>query len=282
MRRFLLLLLLARAVSAEPRVMTPDWSLAATLTELGTPPLAAGDKKLYPLWVASPPLPAAVVDIGSRYQPNRELLAGLAMDTVVDHFFYGHLRSSYRPGLALHDVLFDGGNEAPVQSWASYVAATERLGRIVQRPGAAAAYLRRVEGDLARFGREIRAAAPAVKRFAVVQLASSRELRIFAPNSLFRVSLDLMGLEQADLGPGSRWGSKLIGLADLAQLPPDSCLLVIEPFPAMTRAELEKSYLWQRLGYGRDRCMKVLPAVWLFGGPESVYHFGRYLRESFQ
>ncbi|STY60545.1 Uncharacterised protein [Mannheimia haemolytica] len=34
----------------------------------------------------------------------------------------------------------------------------------------------------------------------------------------------------------------------------------------MTQADLENSYIWQRLGFGKNRCMKVLPPVWLFGG----------------
>ena len=141
------------------------------------------------------------------------------------------------------DVLFDGGNEAPQQSWATYVTATQQMGDAIGERAAADAYLQQVESALAAYGREVRAAAPQVRRYAVVQFADARQLRIFAPNSLFRVSLDLMGLEQADLGAGNRWGSRLVALPELAQLPEDTCLIIVGPFPRMTEVELSRSYL---------------------------------------
>ena len=168
---FALLAACALPLFAAERVITPDWSLASSLTAMGFPPLAMGDKRIYPVWMSDP----------------------------------------------------------------------------VQPPS-------------------------------VVQFADARQLRIFAPNSLFRVAFALMGLEQADLGAGNRWGSRLIALPELAQLPEDTCLIIVGPFPQMTEAELARSYLWRRIGFGRERCLRKVPAVWLFGGPESVEPFGRYLR----
>ena len=251
-----LLCAFALPLLAAERVITPDWSLASSLTAMGFPPLAMGDKRIYPVWMSDPVQPPSVVDLGERYRPNRELLAQLPFSRVVDNFFYAHLREVYPPGVPVVDVLFDGGNEAPQQSWATYVAATQKLGDAIGERAAAEGYLQRVEAALAGYGREIRAAAPEVKRYAVVQFADARQLRIFAPNSLFRVSLDLMGLEQADLGAGNRWGSRLIALPELAQLPEDTCLIIVGPFPQMTEAELARSYLWRRIGFGRERCLR--------------------------
>ena len=248
-----LLCALALPLFAAERVVTPNWAMASTLTAMGFPPLAMGDKRIYPLWMSDPVQPPSVVDLGERYRPNRELLAQLPFSRVVDNFFYAHLREVYPPGVPVVDVLFDGGNEAPQQSWASYVAATRRMGDAIGERAAADGYLQQVESALAAYGREVRAAAPAVRRYAVVQFADARQLRIFAPNSLFRVSLDLMGLEQADLGAGNRWGSRLVALPELAQLPPDTCLVIVGTFPRMTEVELSRSYLWQRIGFGARR-----------------------------
>ena len=239
---FALLAACALPLFAAERVITPDWSLASSLTAMGFPPLAMGDKRIYPVWMSDPVQPPSVVDLGERYRPNRELLAQLPFSRVVDNFFYAHLREVYPPGVPVVDVLFDGGNEAPQQSWATYVAATQKLGDAIGERAAAEGYLQRVEAALAGYGREIRAAAPEVKRYAVVQFADARQLRIFAPNSLFRVAFELMGLEQADLGAGNRWGSRLIALPELAQLPEDTCLIIVGPFPQMTEAELSRSY----------------------------------------
>ena len=275
---FLLCCALSLPLFAAERVVTPNWAMASTLTAMGFPPLAMGDKRIYPLWMSDPVQPPSVVDLGERYRPNRELLAQLPLSLVFDNFFYTHLRAVYPPDVPVVDVLFDGGNEAPQQSWATYVTTTQQMGDAIGERAAADAYLQQVESALAAYGREVRAAAPQVRRYAVVQFADARQLRIFAPNSLFRVAFALMGLEQADLGAGNRWGSRLIALPELAQLPEDTCLIIVGPFPQMTEAELARSYLWRRIGFGRERCLRKVPAVWLFGGPESVELFGRYLR----
>ena len=119
---------LALPLFAAERVVTPNWAMASTLTAMGFPPLAMGDKRIYPLWMSDPVQPPSVVDLGERYRPNRELLAQLPMSLVFDNFFYTHLRAVYPPEVPVVDVLFDGGNEAPQQRWASYVAATRRMG----------------------------------------------------------------------------------------------------------------------------------------------------------
>ena len=281
MRALLLLLALAAAVCrAAPQVYTPDWAAAATLTAMGHPPLAMGDKPSYKQWVAEPPQPASVIDTGARYRPNRELLAQLPYNLVLDNFFYAHLRGIYPPDVPVVDALFDGGNTEPVQSWQTYVATTRRIGEAVGDRPAANAYLQRVERDLAAWGADIRAAAPAVNSYAVIQFADSRQLRLYAPNSLFRVALDLMGLKLADLGRGDRWGSRVVPLKTLAELPPDSCLIIIAPLSTLTEAGLARSYLWRRMGYGHTRCMRKLPAVWLFGGPDSIHNFARHLHQA--
>ena len=97
-------------------MITPDWSLASSLPAMGFPPLAMGDKRIYPVWMSDPVQPPSVVDLGERYRPNRELLAQLPLSLVFDNFFYTHLRAVYPPDVPVVDVLFDGGNEAPRQT----------------------------------------------------------------------------------------------------------------------------------------------------------------------
>lgn len=63
------------AAAPLPRIATVDWTIAETLLALEVTPLAVGDAGPYQAWVGEPRLPAGVVDIGLRTQPNRELLA---------------------------------------------------------------------------------------------------------------------------------------------------------------------------------------------------------------
>lgn len=280
MRIFLFCFCISTVFAAPGSIYTPDWAIAAALTDMGYPPLAMGDKRIYPVWVNRPLLPDAVIDTGSRYQPNRELLAQLPITQVLDHDFYAHLRSVYPPHVRQTEIIFDGGNQADTQSWQTYREAVLRIGEAVGDTDAAYTHLRRVEDDMARYGAEIRAAAPQVKSYAVVLMTDSRQLRIYAKNSMFHVAFTLMGLQQSDLGKGDRWGNRQITLKDLAALPEDACLLIVDPLPATAKAELAQSYVWQRLGYGQTRCLRQLPAVWIFGGADAVSNFGRFLHEA--
>ncbi|QIM67074.1 iron ABC transporter substrate-binding protein [Mannheimia granulomatis] len=276
-RLFFLFILQISTVFAQTKIFTPDWSIASALTEMGNPPIAMGDKRIYPLWSHRPIQPDSVLDIGTRYQPNRELLAQLPVDLVLSNFFYAHLSSVYSKEIRQIDVLFDGGNLEHIQSWHTYQKATRVIGEAIKNPQAAEAYLTHTENQLAIWGIDIRKNAPEIDHYAVVQFGSPKELRLYASNSMFHVAFDLMGLKQADLGVGDRWGNKLITVSELAKLPERTCLIIISPFSKMTQADLAKSYIWQRLGFGKSRCMKVLPPVWLFGGPDSISHFAEFL-----
>lgn len=280
-KRFIFLFILQISTAfAQPNIFTPDWSIASALTEMGNPPIAMGDKRIYPLWSHRPIQPNSVLDIGARYQPNRELLAQLPVELVLSNFFYAHLASVYPKEIPQIDVLFDGGNTEPQQHWHTYQKATRMIGTEIKNPNAAEAYLTKTEQTLAQWGKEILNSNPDIDYYSVVQFGSPRELRIYASNSMFRVAFDLMGLKQADLGVGDRWGNKLISVSDLAKLPERTCLIVISPFSKMTQADLENSYIWQRLGFGKNRCMKVLPPVWLFGGADSISHFAEFLHNA--
>ena len=275
-----LLLWVGFAQAQHLQIVSPDWSIASTLTAIGYPPLAMGDKRTYPVWVRVPPQPESVIDLGARYQPNRELLAQLSIDKVLSLPFYAHLRSVFSADIPQQEVLFDGGNTEPQQHWETYVTATREIGAAVGDLAAAERYLRQVENQLAQYGREIRQAAPEVESYATVLFADAHRLRIYASNSMFHVAFELMGLKQVDLGVGDRWGSYQVALQDLAKLPPKTCLLILGPFHRMTEAELKQSYTWQRMGFGTERCVRKMPAVWLFGGTDTIGHFAHELHHA--
>lgn len=72
------------------------------------------------------------------------------------------------------------------------------------------------------------------------------------------------------LGKGNQWGFVPIRMGDLAQLDNETCLLIIDPLSPITRAEIKDSLVWQRLGYGDERCVGELPPIWIYGGMSSL------------
>ena len=248
-------------------IASPDWGNAATLTAMGYPPIATGDIRVWDRWVGTPRLPTSTVDVGIRYQPNAELIAQLPVDVVVDNFFYEHARNLYGD-VPAESVMFAAKGENA--TWADYTEPTRQLGNLIDEPKLAADYIIKSHEDIKRAGARFQKRYPKVKKFAVVQFTDANNMRMYVANSLFNAALVQMNQELEVLGKGNSWGFIPIRMGDLAQLDDDVCLLIIDPMSPITRAEIKDSLIWQRLGYGNNRCMGELPPVWIYGGMSSL------------
>lgn len=250
------------------RILTPDWGIAAELTALGYPPIATGDLRMYEQWMGKP-LPKQTIDLGIRYQPNPELIAQLNVDLVIDNFFYEHIRPMYG-SVPTKSVLFKAKGD--VATWQDFATATIALGQILQDAGnpqgneRVQTYLTQSQQVLQQQGQQFRHRYPNIKKLAIVQFADAGHLRLYADNSLFKVTTDQLGVSLVNFHQGNKWGFNNIELAELAKLENDSCLIVIKPFSHMLQAELDKSVLWQQLGFGHKRCMAIIDPVWSYGG----------------
>lgn len=259
-----------------PSVMTPDWGIAATLTGMGYPPVAMGDKTFYKEWVGKPLIPKDTYDVGTRYQPNSEMFSQLDLDVVIDNAFYKHLQPMYGD-LPIHSIELTSPNQ--MAKWEDFIEPTLELGRSINQPQAAQMYLDKSKEQITQAGQTFHKRYPHIKKMAVVQFADTNNLRMFSYNSLFQPALDTMGLELTAFADGNEWGFMPIMLGDLAQLDDDTCLVVVEPIGDLLKLELEDSLVWQRLGYsfhensksaGKSRCLTVLPATWNNSGVASM------------
>lgn len=264
-----------------PKVMTPDWGIAATLTGMGHPPVAMGDKAFYREWVGKPAIPAMTKDVGTRYQPNPEMFSQLDLDMVIDNAFYEHLRPMYGD-LPIHTIALESPNKRA--TWEDFIGSTLKLGEYIGQPQAAKTYLSRSKNEIRQAGHVFRTRYPHIKKLAVVQFADTNNLRMFSYNSLFQPALSEMGLDLVALADGNQWGFAPVMLGDLAQLDKDTCLVVVEPISDLLKLELKDSLVWQRLGYsfdedsqtvdsqsvGKGRCVTLLPATWNNSGVASM------------
>ncbi len=248
-------------------IVSPDWGNAATLTAMGYPPIATGDVRVWDRWVGTPELPTSIIDLGIRYQPNAELVAQLPVDLVVDNFFYEHARNLYGD-VPSESVMFAAKGDTA--TWADYTEPTRQLGQLIDEPALAESYIKKSQTDIKLASERLHQRYPKVKRFAVVQFADANNMRMYVKNSLFQPVLSQMGKGLDVLGKGNQWGFVPIRMGDLAQLDNETCLLIIDPLSPITRAEIKESLVWQRLGYGDERCVGELPPIWIYGGMSSL------------
>lgn len=258
------------------RIMTPDWGIAATLLAMGVAPVAMGDVASYSQWVVEPALPKNhLIDLGLRHQPNAELMAGLQVDLILDNDFYQHLRPMYRQTKWQAVDLQAGNGERA--TWQNYANNTQKLGDLIGQPAKAKQYIEQSEKHIFQQKQKLKQRYPHIKKIAVVQFANAEQLRLYTENSLFQAVSEQMALQLQTLGKGNAWGFQDISLTDLAKLSQDTCLLVIEPFSPMLAQTLQQHRLWQRLGYGSQRCMAVLAPIWIYGGVPSLTRFAEQL-----
>ncbi len=259
----------------EPRIATVDWTIAETLLALGVTPLAVGDVSSYRAWVGEPLLPAEVVDIGLRAQPNRELLAELKPDRIL----ISPLAAPLAPTLS---------RIAPVQSialydpqtdlWQRLHEATLTIAALVNKTAEAERLLAGLDRDLAQMRVELPADLPPLL---VVQFIDERHVRVFGRHSLFEAVMQRLGLRNAWQGETNAWGFSVASIEQFMALPA-ARLVVVDPIPVGVSERLQEPGLWQHLPLVQQAPVLHLPAVWSFGGVLAARRFASLLNEALQ
>ncbi|MCX0432023.1 ABC transporter substrate-binding protein [Aeromonas veronii] len=263
----------ADAVKSVPRIATVDWTIAETLLALGVTPLAVGDVGSYRAWVGEPLLPAAVVDIGQRAQPNRELLAELKPDRIL----ISPLAAPLAPTLS---------RIAPVQSialyepdadlWQRLHEATLTIATLVNKTAEAEQLLARLDQDLA----QMRATLPEdLPPLLVVQFIDERHVRVFGRHSLFDAVMTRLGLRNGWQEQTNDWGFSVVSIEQFMTLP-TARLVVVDPIPVGVSERLQEPGLWQHLPLVRQAPVLHLPAVWSFGGVLAARRFAGLLSDA--
>jgi iron complex transport system substrate-binding protein len=240
------------------------------LLSLGVAPLAVCDPKGYRDWVLAPELPAGTIDLGSRGEPNRELLQALRPDLILAVFDSGFERSDFAPYAPIFDV--------PFHSTAPYRGAqeeTRRLGERVGRAAEAEALVARTEAEIAAARAWLRhdPAGPVCP----FSFFDDRHLRIYG-GGLLQDVLARLGLRNAWAGPVNDWGIATVGLEQLAAIG-EARLVCLEPIPPHARRLMEESTLWAHLPAVRRGPMAVIPTVWPFGGLAAASRFAGLLAD---
>lgn len=265
----------ADAVKSVPRIATVDWTIAETLLALGVTPLAVGDVSSYRAWVGEPLLPAEVVDIGLRAQPNRELLAELKPDRILISPLAAPLAQTLsRIAPVQSIVLYDPQTDL----WQRLHEATLTIAALVNKTAEAERLLAGLDRDLAQMRTELPADLPPLL---VVQFIDERHVRVFGRHSLFEAVMQRLGLRNAWQGETNAWGFSVASIEQFMALPA-ARLVVVDPIPVGVSERLQEPGLWQHLPLVQQAPVLHLPAVWSFGGVLAARRFACLLHEALQ
>ena len=256
-----------------PRIATVDWTIAETLLALGVTPLAVGDAGPYQAWVGEPRLPAGVVDIGLRTQPNRELLAELKPDRILISPLAAPLAPTLSRIAPVSTIaLYDGQTDL----WQRLHEVTLTLARMVGKTAEGERLLAGLDRDLASMQAGLPADLPPLL---VVQFIDERHVRVFGRHSLFDAVMTRLGLRNGWQEQTNDWGFSVVSIEQFMTLP-TARLVVVDPIPIGVSERLHEPGLWRHLPLVRQAPVLHLPAVWSFGGVLSARRFAGLLSDA--
>lgn len=262
-----------RAAGVPNRIVSLDYGLAETLLALGVAPVALAEADEWSSWVVDPALPEGVVNLGTALEANIELLHALKPDLILTTPYLARLRPMLER--IARTETFAINTPDPGTPYEHSVAATRRLGGIIAREAEAL-----ITESAALMAATRTALAPyAGTPLFVVNFMDTRHVRVYGAKSMFDDVMTLCGLTNAWRGTTNYWGFATVGIEQLARAP-QARLIYLEPIAADALAALERSPLWNSLGFVREGRVQRMPAALMFGMLPSAMRFARLLGQT--
>ena len=266
-----------RAAAGLPRrIVSLDYGLASTLLSLGVVPAAISALADWDKWVVEPPMPPGVVDLGSTWEVNFEILVALKPDLILTTPYVAFLESRLEkiaPVLRLEIYSPEGGDVLP-----KAIDATRRLGQAIGMEAEAEAFLARADGMFEDYRRRNEAVgSPPV---ALLNFVDARHVRVNGPPGLFDSVLHRIGLTNAWDSETNYWGFQTIGIEQLAIIEDsDVRLFAFEPLPPDALPTLSKSPLWTALPFTGSDQFAVIPSIFAYGMVNDGLRFARLITD---
>lgn len=257
--------------SPASRVVALEYTVVEDLLALNAVPVGAADIKGYGTYVGlGKDRLSGVTDVGTRQEPNLELIAGLRPDLIVAPAFrHANLYGAF--SAIAPTAMFEVRPTGPETALADAIQSMKTLSRATGREEEA----KRVEDSLvAAIGdaaQRLSAKGLSGARVLLVQfLPGSPHLRIFGAGSLPGGVASRMALRNAWEGPTDAFGFATAGVDALAKLSGAHLLYVAKPDDE-TFLRLRNGPVWASLDFvAQGRVHALPPSTWFFGGPSSA------------
>jgi iron complex transport system substrate-binding protein len=247
------------------RVAVLDWALAQQVLDLDIVPVAAPEIALYSEWVATPPIPDTVIDIGRRDAPDLERLAALAPDVIL--VADAAPEEVARLERIAPVLVFDAFN-AEHDNIAAARRIYLKLARLLDREDLARARLAEMNDEINRLAEDLKASP--VHEAAIIRLNDAATIWVYGDNSFAEAALDRLGIENALPQAPSRWGVAQRPLDVLAGVETGAVLAIRPHGPG---AKVFETLVWRFLPAVAQKRFAEIPPLWSYGG---ILSLGRH------
>nr|WP_145482553.1 Fe(3+)-hydroxamate ABC transporter substrate-binding protein FhuD [Yersinia rohdei] len=253
------------------RVVALEWLPAELLLALGVTPYGVADIHNYRLWVEEPELPATVIDIGQRTEPNLELLQQMAPSLLLMTDGFGPSAEKLAPIAPSMSFAFNQEGSTPLAVGKSSLRALgQRLGLETVAEQHIADFNAFMQAARLRFS------AGQKTSLLMFSLLDSRHALVIGQGSLFQDVLNELNIENAWQGENNFWGSTVVGIERLATVKPGRAMCFVHGNDEIFHS-VSKTPLWQSMPFVRQNQLQILPAVWFYGATLSAMRFVRLL-----
>ena len=257
------------------KVVALDWVLSETVLSLGVELEGIADAKGYQQWVVKPELNQDVTDVGSRREPNLELLTKLKPDVIL---ISEHMAAAYHQLNKIAPVLVYSVYSQKKQPIESATAITLSLGKLFDQEQRAQQIIADTKQRLHDNGEKIQTAGNSDKPLIFARFINDKTLRIHSQGSLAQATIQAMGLKNDWQEPTNIWGFSTTGVVRLAEHQQTNVML-FGPLTENEKNQLTQSALWQAMEFTRTDSVYELPSIWTFGGLIAAQRFSDHITE---
>ncbi|MEQ4531764.1 MAG: Fe(3+)-hydroxamate ABC transporter substrate-binding protein FhuD [Mixta sp.] len=253
------------------RIVALEWLPIELMMALDVVPMGAAELFNYRDWVGKPELPASVIDVGLRTEPNLELLTQLKPSLILYSSGYGPSPAVLSRIAPSQGFAFNNGDGKPLTAaGASLMQLAQRIGKVPQ----AQAHLQMFDDFIADM--RARLAPRATRPLLVMSLIDNRHAIVFGKGSLFLEVMERLGLQNAWQGETNFWGSAVIGIERLATIHHADAICLSHGDETLMQ-QIAATELWQSLPFVRAQRFTRVPTVWFYGATLSAMEFCRIL-----
>ena len=257
------------------KVVALDWALTETVLSLGIKLQGVADAQGYQQWVVKPELNSNVTDVGSRREPNLELLTELKPDVIL---ISEHMAAAYHQLNKIAPVLVYSIYSKKKQPLESATNITLSLGKLFDKEQRAQQVIDETSNRLSDNGEKVRAAGNSDKPLIFARFINDKTLRIHSQGSLAQATISSMGLKNDWQEQTNLWGFSTTGTERLAEHQKAN-VMIFGPLQEEERKQLTQSPLWQAMEFTRTDSVYELPSIWTFGGLISAQRFSDHITE---
>lgn len=249
----------------DSRVVSLSWELTESLLAMGITPLAAADAEDYRRFVVHPTLPPAVLNVGTRLEPNLEVLVQLRPSAIVITPLLADIRPALEAIAPVVEVPTYGVSDDNVGQARRYFLA---LARDFGHEAEAHQALERMNAHLSEVkARLLKRYPQGVPSVQLMRFNSPKVAFLYGTNSLPVAALRAIGSDSPDAPAGGFWGAQQREVSSLSQVKA-AVQLYFSPFPEAK--SLFSTPLWQAMPFVQQGCSGAMPAAWPYGGIMSL------------